>query len=63
MGLLPVSKHSKNMDYDRYIEGLIGAESSVLSIVRICQFLRQLVDNRKKDYCDSKFNGVIGELC
>lgn len=29
LGVMPVSKHTKNLDYDKFIQGLLGYESSL----------------------------------
>lgn len=36
IGVMPVTKFTKNLDYDKYVEGLIGEESSVNLIYDLC---------------------------
>jgi hypothetical protein len=33
---MPFSKHSKNMDYEKYVEGLLGYENAVNLIFNLC---------------------------
>lgn len=43
MGMLPISKHTRNMDYSKYVEGLLGFEASVTLIYKLAVFIRKLV--------------------
>lgn len=38
---MPFSKHTKTMDYGRYIEGMLGFENSVKLIYELTKFARK----------------------
>lgn len=63
MGLLPVSNHTKNMDYNKYVEGLLGFESAVTLIHRLCLFVKKLKENRNREKPDYKIVSLVSELC
>ena len=42
MGLLPLSKHTKNLDYSKYVEGLLGFEGAVTLVHKACLFVKRL---------------------
>lgn len=37
LGVMPMSKHTKNLDYEKYIDGLLGYESAVNLIYDLCE--------------------------
>ena len=37
LGAMPYSKHTKNLDYPRYVQGLLGRDSSVKLILNLTQ--------------------------
>jgi hypothetical protein len=39
LGVMPYSKHTKNLDYWKYVEGLIGQENAIGLVYNLCTLL------------------------
>ena len=39
LGVMPFSKHTKNLDYEKYLEGLIGLENAISLVHNLCLLL------------------------
>ncbi len=58
LGVMPFSKHTANLDYEKYIEGLLGYENSVKLIHNLCCLLKESLHYEKSKE-DHKFNSFI----
>lgn len=41
LGVLPFTKHTTNLDYEKYMDGLLGYESSINLIHNLCILLKE----------------------
>jgi hypothetical protein len=61
IGVMPYSKHTQNLDYQRYVEGLLGFENAVNLIFNLCQ-LASDCNNIKKSKDDQNFGLFLSEI-
>ena len=66
MGLMPFSKHTKSMDYEKYVEGMLGFENSVKLIFELTKFARKSrhIELNKRDFAEneSTFGNCLHDL-
>lgn len=58
---MPFSKHTKNLDYEKYVDGLLGYENAVNLVFNLCELLRegrQLVKSKE----DNVFGHFLQEV-
>lgn len=51
------------MDIDRYIMGMLGPESAISLVLKMCRFVKRCQDLRSKDHVDFNIVPMIRELC
>jgi hypothetical protein len=58
---MPFSKHTRNLDYEKYLEGLIGYENSINLIYNLCMLL--LESNKlSRSREDKQFHSFLEDL-
>lgn len=62
LGLLQTAKHSKNVDHEKCVEGLLGFESSVGLVHKLVTFVKKAVEVRRRNRPDSRIVPLVKEL-
>ena len=61
LGVMPFNKHTGNLDYEKYVEGLLGHENAVELIYNLCLLVKAVnVYSKAKD--DKKFKDFYEEV-
>lgn len=58
---MPYSKHTKNLDLEKYVEGLIGQENSITLLFNLCTLLLES-KRALKSREDSRFHAFLEDI-